>query len=137
MAIKACRLEQGELLHNRQKMEVVNESLGEGYCDVSGHVGELDHLETVGETKVFVTKGYLSSPISTQLLNNFLDVPDGETIMTRKLDVLQRFVYVMVPLSKVYNLPMSALHIFFDTAVALIAFNHNGSLFLKWCIPQQ
>ena len=68
MAIKACRPEQGKLLHNRQKMEVVNESLGEGYCDVSGHVGELDHLGIVGETKVFVTKGYLFLWISTQLM---------------------------------------------------------------------
>ena len=38
-------------------MEVVNESLDEGYCDISGQVEELDHLGTVGETKVFVTRG--------------------------------------------------------------------------------
>lgn len=57
MAIKACRPEQEKLLHNRQKMEVVNESLDEGYCDISGQVEELDHLGTVGETKVFVTRG--------------------------------------------------------------------------------
>lgn len=51
--------------------------------------------------------------------------------MTRKLDVLQRFIHVVAPLSKVYDLPMSALHIFFDTAGGLIAFNRNGSLFLN------
>ena len=62
---------------------------------------------------------------------NFLDVPDRETFMACKLDVLQRFVHVVVPLSKVYNLPMSALHIFCDTAGGLIAFNRNGSLFLN------
>ncbi|KAL4076679.1 hypothetical protein V8B97DRAFT_2021990 [Scleroderma yunnanense] len=115
MAIKACRPEQEKLLHNRQKMEVVNESLDEGYCDISGQIGELDHLGTINETKVFVTR----------------DVPDRATFMTRKLDVLQRFIHVVAPLSKVYGLPVTALHIFFDTSGGLIAFNRNGSLFLN------
>lgn len=44
MAINACRPEEGTLLHNRKKMEVVKESLDEGYCDVSGQVGNLEFL---------------------------------------------------------------------------------------------
>lgn len=45
MAIKACKPEEGTLLHNRKQMEIVNESLNEGYCDTSGQIG---HLELLG-----------------------------------------------------------------------------------------
>lgn len=115
MAIKACRPEQEKLLRNRQKMEVIKESLDEGYCDVSGQMGELDQLGTVGDVKVFVTK----------------DVPEPATFMTRKLEIIARFIHVVAPLSKVYGLPTTALHIFCDSAGGLIAFNRNGSIFLN------
>ncbi|KAI6015244.1 hypothetical protein F5J12DRAFT_816858 [Pisolithus orientalis] len=115
MAIRACRPEQGKLLRNRQNMEIIKESLDEGYCDVSGQVGELDHLSTVGDIKVFVTK----------------DVPETATFMTRKLEVLARFIHVITPLGKVYGLPTTALHIFCDSTGGLIAFNRNGSIFLN------
>jgi hypothetical protein len=42
MAIKACTQEQGHLLRNRDHMQMVKESLDEGYCDISGRVGDLD-----------------------------------------------------------------------------------------------
>ena len=45
MAIKACKPEEGTLLHNRQQMQIVKESLNEGYCDPSGQIG---HLELLG-----------------------------------------------------------------------------------------
>ena len=44
MAIKACKPEEGTLLHNRKRMEIVKESLNEGYCDTSGQVGNLELL---------------------------------------------------------------------------------------------
>lgn len=44
MAIKGCRTEEGKLVHNRRDMQTIKESLYEGYCDVSGHVTELDHV---------------------------------------------------------------------------------------------
>ena len=37
LAIRACKEERGETLRNRQHMQMVKESLNEGYCDVSGH----------------------------------------------------------------------------------------------------
>ncbi|KAG9080781.1 hypothetical protein FRC06_006170, partial [Ceratobasidium sp. 370] len=36
MAIAACRPESQSLLHNREQMHMVKESLNEGYCDISG-----------------------------------------------------------------------------------------------------
>jgi hypothetical protein len=36
MAIKACAPERSDLLWNREEMQMVRESLDEGYCDVTG-----------------------------------------------------------------------------------------------------
>lgn len=44
MAIKACRREQGHLLRNRDHMQMIKESLDEGYCDISGRAGDLDYI---------------------------------------------------------------------------------------------
>jgi hypothetical protein len=42
MAIRACAPERSNLLRNREAMQMVKESLDEGYCDVSGRAGDLD-----------------------------------------------------------------------------------------------
>jgi hypothetical protein len=42
MAIKACTPEKSNLLKNREEMQMVKESLDEGYCDVTGRTGDLD-----------------------------------------------------------------------------------------------
>ncbi|KAF9219210.1 hypothetical protein BS17DRAFT_798263 [Gyrodon lividus] len=115
MAVKACKSEQGKLLHNRKRMEIVNESLNEGYCDVSGQVGQLEYLGTMGDVKIFATK----------------DVPDINTFMTRMHDSLARFVHIVTPIARIYNLPTMSLHIFYDMTGGLIAFNRSGSLFLN------
>lgn len=44
MAIKACRPESGNLIRNREEMRQVKESLNEGYCDISGRVGDLQKI---------------------------------------------------------------------------------------------
>lgn len=44
MAIKACRPEAGNLLRNREEMCQVKESLNEGYCDISGRIGDLNRV---------------------------------------------------------------------------------------------
>jgi hypothetical protein len=41
MAVKACTQETGTVLQNRERMQQVRESLNEGYCDISGRVGDL------------------------------------------------------------------------------------------------
>jgi hypothetical protein len=59
------------------------------------------------------------------------DVPDTNTFMARMHDPLARFVHIIAPIARIYNLPMTSLHIFYDMAGGLIAFNRNGSLFLN------
>lgn len=58
-------------------------------------------------------------------------MPDADTFMTRMRDPLARFIHVVMPLAQIYNLPMTSLHIFYDMAGGLIAFNRNGSIFLN------
>jgi len=116
MAIKGCRPEEGKLVHNRREMQTIKESLNEGYCDVSGHVAELDHIGVMGTMKIFVAR----------------DVPEPHTFIARKHDSLARFIHIVTPIAGVYSLPMTALHIFYDLAGGLIAFNRNGSLFLNY-----
>ena len=69
--------ERVNLLRNRDEMEMVNKSLEEGYCDVSGRVGDLDYIGqslfnvflftqvsdglagSMSDVKVYVSKGEL------------------------------------------------------------------------------
>lgn len=59
------------------------------------------------------------------------DVPDARTLMQQKHESLARFIYTVRPLREVYTLPPTSLHIFYDRAGELIAFNRNASLFLN------
>ncbi|KAI0670652.1 hypothetical protein C8Q78DRAFT_1037269 [Trametes maxima] len=115
MAIRACKEERGGLLRNRQQMQMVKESLNEGYCDISGHPTDMALVGDMGGIKVFVAK----------------DVPDVKSFMQTKSEPLARFIYTIRPLQEVFTLPPTSLHIFYDRAGELIAFNRNASLFLN------
>ncbi|EIW60639.1 uncharacterized protein TRAVEDRAFT_119941 [Trametes versicolor FP-101664 SS1] len=115
LAIKACKEERGEMLKNRRQMQMVKESLNEGYCDISGHPADMTLIGDMGGIKIFVAK----------------DVPDGKSLMRDKSDALARFIYTIRPLQEVYTLPPTSLHIFYDRAGDTIAFNRNASLFLN------
>ncbi|KAK7057384.1 hypothetical protein R3P38DRAFT_2840641 [Favolaschia claudopus] len=115
MAIQACRPEAGNLLRNREQMQKVQEALNEGYCDISGRVGDLTIVGEVGNVKVYVSE----------------EVPDPRSFLSLKGESLSRFVPMIGVLAQVYNLPMSSLHVFYDLDGGLIAFNRNGSIFLN------
>ena len=86
----------------------------------------------MGTMKIFIARG--ECPIilyDMAFIVHDTDVPEPETFITRKRDPPPRFIHVVTPLANVYNLPMTALHIFYDLAGGLIAFNRNGSLFLN------
>jgi hypothetical protein len=44
---------------------------------------------------------------------------------------IERFGVVLRPLIKLYKVPSTSVHIFYDMSGPLIAFNRNGSLFLN------
>ncbi|TBU28918.1 hypothetical protein BD311DRAFT_721461 [Dichomitus squalens] len=115
LAIRACKEERNETLRNRQQMQIVKESLNEGYCDISGHPTDMTVVGEMGGIKIYVAK----------------DVPDARTLLQQKNESLARFIYTIRPLQEVYTLPPTSLHIFYDRAGELIAFNRNASLFLN------
>ncbi|KAJ7251757.1 hypothetical protein B0H12DRAFT_1118770 [Mycena haematopus] len=115
MAIQACRPEAGHLLNNREQMQQVQESLNEGYCDISGRVGDLNVVGEIGSIKVYLSQ----------------EVPDPHSFIPSKYDPLSRFVAIIGVLAQVYNVPLTSLHIFYDLDGGLIAFNRNGSIFFN------
>jgi len=96
-------------------MQMVKESLDEGYCDISGHVGDLDFIGEMSHVKIYVSR----------------DTRQPQSIMTTKHDAIARFIHVIKPLVKIYNIPFTALHIFYDQSGEMIAFNRNASIFLN------
>lgn len=153
MAISACAPERSNLLRNREEMQMVKESLDEGYCDVSGRAGELNligmcliplcetfpdyHLRnfagSMGGVKVYAAQGTIASPEPTTVIDPQipLDLPESESLIQRKHDVLARFLHVLNPLVAIYKIPQASLHVFADNEGQLIAFNRNGSLFMN------
>ncbi|GLB37239.1 putative protein of unknown function (DUF3684) [Lyophyllum shimeji] len=115
MAIRACRPESGSLLRNRQEMRQVRESLNEGYCDVSGRVGDLNRVGEMGSVKIYLSQ----------------DVPEQEEFVVNHKDQLARFIHILVKLARVYDLPLTSLHVFNDMSGGLIAFNRNASIFVN------
>jgi hypothetical protein len=73
MAVKACTQETGNVLQNREQMQQVRESLNEGYCDISGRVGDLimigscflcgplanpeSFIGKMGDVKIYTSRG--------------------------------------------------------------------------------
>ncbi|KAG6829550.1 hypothetical protein H0H92_004219 [Tricholoma furcatifolium] len=132
MAIKACRPESGNLLRNRQEMRQVRESLDEGYCDVSGRVGDLSLIGEMGNVKVYLSQGSELALVGRlDALMSSVEVPDQEDFLANHEDQFARFIHILVKLSRVYDLPLTSLHVFYDMAGGLIAFNRNGSIFVN------
>ncbi|KAI9511382.1 hypothetical protein F5148DRAFT_1172037 [Russula earlei] len=115
MAIRACAPERSHLLRNRKEMHMVKESLNDGYCDVSGRSDDLDLVGSMGGVRIYATQ----------------DLPDRDSLVQRKREVVARFLYVLDPLVSVYKIPKTSLHVFADKEGQLVAFNRNGSLFVN------
>ena len=60
-----------------------------------------------------------------------IDLPERESLVQRKHDVLARFLHVLLPLVSVYKIPQTSLHVFADKEGQLVAFNRGGSLFVN------
>jgi len=114
MAIRACKEERSELLKSREQLQIVKESLNDSYCDVSGQK-DLTLAGDMGSVKVFMAR----------------DVLHPKDVLASKRDSIARFIHIVKPLAEVYELPLTSLHIFYDTSGGVIAFNRNASLFLN------
>lgn len=63
--------------------------------------------------------------------SRYLEVPDQQAFISVKREPLARFIDILVLLTKVYDLPVTSLHVFYDVKGGLIAFNRSGSIFLN------
>ncbi|KAJ3518121.1 hypothetical protein NLJ89_g72 [Agrocybe chaxingu] len=106
LAVQSCKQETGDLLHNRESMQKVKESVDDGYCDISGRKDNLHHIEVLPS-------------ISPQVF------------LQEKEQSISRFIHIMQTLASVYELPVSTLHIFYDLQGGIIGFNRNSSIFLN------
>jgi len=113
-AIRACK-EKGDIIWSRQRMQIIKESLNDGYCDVSGNLGDLKRLGEIGNVTLFCSK----------------DVPNHRRLLKVKKDSIARFIRVLQPIRDLYRLPPTSVHIFYNLAGGTIAFNCNGSIFLN------
>jgi hypothetical protein len=93
------------------------------------------HVGQLGAVKIYLSEGDPCSyfPLKQLTRLNVLDVPSSQRqdFMRIKLDSIARFIDIMTPLAKIYQLPLTSLHIFYDLKDGIIAFNRNGSLFLS------
>jgi hypothetical protein len=90
-------------------------------------------IGSMGGVKLFAAHGTISSlalVIRHRLLSS-IELPERETLIRRKHDVLARFLHILNPLVEIYKIPKSSLHIFADKEGQLVAFNRGGSLFMN------
>ncbi|CAA7259259.1 unnamed protein product [Cyclocybe aegerita] len=118
LAVQSCKQETGDLLHNRESMQKVKESVDDGYCDISGRKDNLHHIAQMGPVKIYLSDEVLPS-ISPQVF------------LQEKEQSISRFIHIMQTLASVYELPVSTLHIFYDLQGGIIGFNRNSSIFLN------
>ena len=90
----------------------------------------------MGAIKIYLSQGDLATTwfhLRQLTKSNVLEVPSSqrENFMRFKQEAIARFIHVMTPLSKIYQLPLTSLHIFYDLEGGIIAFNRNGSIFLN------
>ncbi|KAI8915690.1 hypothetical protein EDD86DRAFT_185483 [Gorgonomyces haynaldii] len=58
-------------------------------------------------------------------------IPEGNQLLDRNRNILNRFAQVLDFLSRVYNLPKRAVHMYFDKSGGTIAFNRARALFFN------
>ncbi|KAF8497439.1 hypothetical protein F5888DRAFT_1634399 [Russula emetica] len=133
MALRACAPERSDLLRNREDMHIVLESLDEGYCHVTHKTRD---LELVG---MYSLVAWFSFPLTGQFTGSMgdmkvfaaPDLPEPESLIQRKRDVLARFIHILKPLVELYRIPQTSLQVFADKEGQLISFNRSGCLVMN------
>jgi len=87
----------------------------------------------MGKIKLYLSKGIVAQIRRKRhnLTDLNLDIPNPAEILKVKKDAIARFIYVVVPIRDLYQLPQTSVNIFWDPAGSTIAFNRNASIFLN------
>ncbi|KAH6911937.1 hypothetical protein BKA70DRAFT_820711 [Coprinopsis sp. MPI-PUGE-AT-0042] len=118
LAINACTPELQTLLKNREQTKSTTEAGGKAYCYVSGENWDLKFLGQMEEFRIFISRA-----VPTAISDAFIKDND---------QALARFIGVLAPLSKIFQLPEGSVQVFHDPNEGLVAFNRNGSLFVNF-----
>jgi hypothetical protein len=114
-AIQACRSHTSSSIFSLPQQSTVEEAKGT-YCD-NKPAQDIAYAGTsAGGIKVFLAS----------------NVPDTAAFIAENTKGVDTFSYILLDLSSIFNLPPSALHIFYDDRGATIAFNQNGALFFNF-----
>jgi hypothetical protein len=116
-------------------MTQVREALDEGYCDISGRVGDLKFVGQMHEIKIYCSEGQFNPLFffPKDCFSPLTEVPSPHTFVSTNKDALGRLInLLLLPLGQVYGMPRRSLHVFQDLEGGLIAFNRNGSIFINF-----
>jgi hypothetical protein len=95
---------------------------------------KVESTGSMGGIKVFAGPGEIIfdfNPETLTLNSLIVDLPERQTLIERKHDVLARFLHILNPLVEVFRIPQTCLHVFADSEGQLVAFNRSGSLFMN------
>ena len=70
-------------------------------------------------------------PKDSALHSIIVDLPEPESLIQRKHDVLARFIHVLKPLVELYKIPQTSLQVFADKEGQLICLNRGGCLVMN------
>lgn len=113
-AIQASRAHDSDHVFSQPTTTTVKEQ--QTYCDsTTSH--NLDYLADASNgTRLFITKGHVSP----------------QQFLREHVSSLNAFASLLHEICDIYNLPRSAMHIFFEPSGSTIAFNRDGSIFCNY-----
>ena len=92
----------------------------------------LESTGSMGDIKIFVVPGAVFftqlKPRDSALHSIIVDLPEPESLVQQKHDVLARFLYILKPLVELYKIPQTSLQVFVDEEGQLISLNRGGCL---------
>jgi hypothetical protein len=87
---------------------------------------------SMGDIKIFAAPGGIILPnLNPDTHSIIVDLPEPESLIQRKRDVLARFIHVLKPLVELYKIPQTSLQVFADKEGQLICLNRSGCLVMN------
>ncbi|CZR60084.1 related to NUO-14 NADH2 dehydrogenase (ubiquinone) 14K chain [Phialocephala subalpina] len=113
-AIQASRAHDSDHLFSKPTTTTVKEQ--QTYCDSTTAHNLVYLAEASNGTRLFITKGQISP----------------QQFLRDNVSSLNAFAVLLHEICDVYNLPHSAMHIFYEPSGSTIAFNRDGSIFCNY-----
>jgi Tfp pilus assembly protein FimT len=116
-AIQSCRSHASNSLFSPPQTTNVEESKG-SYCDSQQAQDISFAMDSAAGIKVF--------------LANHMASAEKSSFLSANMGTINTFGYILLDVSSIFDIAPQALHIFYDTQGATIAFNSGGALFFNY-----